>query len=120
VVKGGAGTCQVPEIVEGGFDCSEPQQVCEDGFYCNTENCVAYRRLGATCSSDGECGPEAYCDVVPPATQNVCLARGDVGDACQIGRECISQICLELANGDSSCLNRVRLSPFDPLCDDLR
>jgi hypothetical protein len=120
VVKGGTGTCQVPEVVDGGFDCSEPQLVCDDGFYCNTENCVAYRRLGATCSSDGECGPEAYCDIVPPDTQNVCLARGDVGDPCQTGRECVSQICLELANGDSSCLNLVRLAPSEPLCDDLR
>lgn len=120
VVKGGAGTCQEPEVVDGGFDCSEPQQVCEDGFYCNTENCVAYRRLGANCSSDSECGPEAYCDIVPPATQNVCIGRGSVGDACQTGRECVSQICLELANGNSSCLNRVRLSPSEPLCDDLR
>jgi hypothetical protein len=120
VLKGGTGTCQVPEFVDGGFDCSAPQQVCEDGFYCNTENCVAYRRLGATCSADSECGPEAYCDIVPPDTQNVCIGRGGTGDACLTGRECVSQICLELANGNSSCLNRVRLSPAEPICEDLR
>jgi hypothetical protein len=104
----------------GGFDCSAPERVCEDGFYCNGENCVAYRRVGATCATDGECGPEAYCEIDPTAAQKVCVARGEVGDTCTTGRDCVSEVCLELANGESLCINNVRLSPSEPLCQNLR
>jgi hypothetical protein len=121
VIKGGEllGTCQIPEEVEGGFECAEPQQICEDGFYCNNQNCISYRRLGASCTVDGECGPEAYCEVVPPAIDKTCVARAEVGEACSSARECLSEICL-LAGDDPTCLTRVRLSPSEPLCGTLR
>jgi hypothetical protein len=121
VIKGGEilGTCQIPEEVEGGFECAEPQQVCEDGFYCNAENCVSYRKLGASCTVDGECGPEAYCDLVPPEIDKTCVARGGVRAPCSSARECLSEICLTVGS-DLECLSRVILSPSEPLCGNLR
>lgn len=121
VIKGGDidGTCQIPEEVGGGFDCSEPQQTCEEGFYCNGENCIAHRRLDARCTVDTECGPEAYCEAVPPELDKVCTPRSDISEPCSSARECLSGVCL-LAGGESLCVERVRLSPSEPLCQSLR
>jgi len=114
------GTCQVPEEVEGGYECDAPQQVCEDGFYCNGDNCVAYRKIGASCTLDSECGPRAYCDALPGEPETVCLSRGTVGSGCSTGRECLSQICLQISSTESSCIDHVRLSVTDPICQTLR
>jgi len=121
VTKGGAlsGTCQNPEEVKGGFECSAPQEVCEDGFYCNGDNCISYKKLGASCTVDGECGPGAYCEADLPATAKSCIERVGVGEACSSARECESEICL-VAGGESLCVNQVRLSFSEPLCQTLR
>lgn len=121
VIKGGEtlGTCQIPEEVKGGFECAAPQEVCEDGFYCNGENCLSYRKLGASCTVDGECGPEAYCEVVAPALTKSCVSRVDIGESCLSARECLSEICL-LAGDEMLCLDRVRLGPSEPICKTLR
>jgi hypothetical protein len=121
VIKGGddTGSCQIPEEVGGGMDCSEPQQTCDEGFYCNGANCISYKKLDASCTVDGECGPEAYCELVSPATSKVCIARAEVGENCFSARECLSEVCL-LVGSQSTCIARLRLSPSEPLCQTLR
>lgn len=120
VVKGELGTCQAPELVNGGFECALPQQICENGFFCNGQNCVAYKRLGAECSSTSECGSEGYCRLNPDSDLNECAARADVNQACELDEECRSGMCFALSSGESTCVEKVRLSPSEPMCQYLR
>jgi hypothetical protein len=122
VTKGSdpVGTCQVPEEVQGGYECTEPQQLCEEDFYCNGDNCVAHRKIGASCTLDSECGPEAYCESLAGDPEKICVSRGAVGSGCTTSRECISQICLEISDTESNCVDQVRLSVSEPFCETLR
>lgn len=116
VKRGGSatGSCQVPELVGAGQKCEALQQTCGAGFYCNGENCIAAKDPGETCTSNDECGPTARCD-----TSSSCVARLAVGASCTQNEECASELCYMLG-GSSTCVDRIRLSPAEPVCENLR
>lgn len=114
VLKGEAeGTCEEDVVTVGaGYSCVEREEKCEPGFYCDGSNCLAARAEGATCSNDSHCDIDTYCD-------EVCVAKLDVNEACDADAECISGICYE-TDGERTCLDRLRLSPSEPMCADLK
>ncbi|HET9959845.1 MAG TPA: hypothetical protein VFQ61_35380 [Polyangiaceae bacterium] len=115
VIRGGqtSGTCQIPEEVGAGQRCSALQQVCGAGFYCDGSNCIAAKEAGDSCVSDVECGEAGLC------AGSECVDRAKVGSACTADEECISGICYTV-NGAGSCVDRIRLSPAESACQDLR
>jgi hypothetical protein len=116
VVKGGhlTGTCQIPEVVGAGLRCAAAQQVCAAGFYCDGNNCIQAKATGDACVNGVECGDMGFC-----APDGVCAARFPVGMACTTNEECASSVCYTVS-GTSTCVDRVRLSPSEPICADLR
>ncbi|MGC4089031.1 MAG: hypothetical protein QM756_14240 [Polyangiaceae bacterium] len=115
-LRGGAanGTCQVPELVGAGQKCAALQQTCGDGFYCDGNNCIATKSLGESCSNDYECGSVARCE-----SDASCAPKLALGDPCTSAADCASGVCYSI-NGQRSCVDRIRLSPAEALCDELR
>jgi hypothetical protein len=121
VFKGDAsmGTCQLPETIAAGRDCSAPNAVCEPGFYCNGENCIAGENVGDPCTYHAQCGPEGYCDATAALT-SLCQARTGVGSACGFDEQCASGVCYRFSATEQVCTDRLRLSRSEPICEDLR
>jgi hypothetical protein len=108
------GTCQDPETVGAGRDCSGAAQICADGFYCNGENCVESKAAGRDCEHADECDSGLFCN-----QDGNCEAGRKVSEACDADEECQSGICLE--DGEARvCTDRVVLSRSEPICDTLR
>lgn len=107
-----SGTCQRPVIIKPGFSCSEPDEACEPGFYCDGRNCLAALEEDDDCNNDAQCGPDMYCD-------GSCHERIDIGDDCKSDSQCSSGICYE-SFGKRTCVDRIRLSPAEPMCTSLR
>jgi hypothetical protein len=116
VRRGGfrGGICQVPDEVGPGQTCGEPTQTCTEGFFCDGSNCIASKAVGQTCQNDVECAPDGFC-----GPNDTCVARLSVGATCTFDNECESLFCYAV-NADSTCADLIRLSPAEPLCDDLR
>jgi hypothetical protein len=116
VRRGGVrgGICQVPEEVGAGQACSDPAQTCSEGFFCDGNNCIATKGAGVTCQNDVECGSGGFC-----GPDDTCVTRRAVGAECDTNDECASLLCYEV-DGDRACAEVVRLSPAEPLCEDLR
>jgi hypothetical protein len=117
VFKGDAaeGTCQLPETIGAGRDCSAPNAVCEPGFYCNGENCIAGESVGDACTYHAQCGPEGYCGLT-----SVCQGRATVGEPCGFDEQCDSGVCYRFSATEQVCTDRLRLSRSEPICEDLR
>ena len=113
-VSDARGTCHVPRVVEAGFECGAPEECCTDGFYCNGDNCVVGKDAGGVCSVQEECAAENYC-----AASGVCAARLELGEDCGADHECLSGVCFAFGS-ERTCVDRIRLSPSEPLCDQLR
>lgn len=97
-----------------GERCSDPcgdTLECPAGMLCSSGTCVATGQLGDPCAhvSDcfvGLCGETGYCTLpcgagcpegysCATSVGHDCLAtRGVVGDACSVGEECVSRLCL--------------------------
>jgi hypothetical protein len=114
VIKGGetVGTCQVPEEVEPGLRCDAPEQVCTEGFFCNNDNCVQTLEVGEGCVNHAECGASGFC------SEELCRERFALNAECSFHEQCNSGICYE--GSVTACADRVRLSPAEPLCQQLR
>jgi hypothetical protein len=110
-----SGTCQLPETIGAGRDCSAPNAVCEAGFYCNGENCIAGENVGDPCTYHAQCGPQGYCGLT-----SVCAARGGVGSPCGFDEQCASGVCYRFSATEQVCTDRLRLSRSEPICEDLR
>lgn len=110
----GVGTCQIPRVVEPGLECGAPQESCTEGFYCNGDNCVVGKDAGDDCTSQEECGAETYCTAT-----GVCAERFELGETCAAHHECLSDICFAFGS-ERTCVDRIRLSPSEPLCEQLR
>lgn len=106
------GTCQVPVLVQAGFPCRGADEMCEDGFFCDGRNCIATLDEGDSCENGTQCGSDMFCD-------GVCFERGRVGTDCADDAECLSGICYE-ASDDRTCVDRLRLSPAEPMCRSFR
>lgn len=111
-----AGSCQLPNEIEAGFDCSKPEDVCEAGFYCDGENCLARKVSGRACTKDMECQEELYC-----TEDGQCTERLLVSETCTADAQCATGICYAATSEDeATCTDRIRLSRAEPVCDDLR
>ena len=108
------GTCQEPEEVGAGRDCSAQQSVCEEGFYCNGDNCVEAKDAGEACTIQEECGDDGFCNA-----DGECEERFEVNDACMADNECLEGVCFEF-EGESTCTDRIRLGRSEPICEDLK
>ena len=110
-----AGTCQIPEIVGGGFSCTGQNQTCADGFYCDGTNCLAApNQPGASCNPDSvPCSPEFNCLGTDPDYS--CQPKGDLGASCTMPTDCKSSLC-----SVNTCVNQIILAFPEPICQDLR
>ena len=116
VIKAGQteGTCQVPQVVGGGLDCSAPAAQCATGFYCNGQNCIVRVAEGGTCDLDHPCLETSQC--LGATGSMTCAAKAPVGGTCTKNEDCASTIC---AVGTNRCIDSVTLTPDSPLCKDL-
>lgn len=81
------------------------------GLYCDTTThaCAAFKRAGAACTSDSECGPEGYCGFQSGAS--TCTARVPAGSSCAGGLQCdassycdpATQKCVAALASGSAC-----------------
>jgi len=117
IIKGLAttGICEQPVITGPGQDCSEPNAICTDGFYCNGDNCIAGERIGDECTSHVQCGGAGYCGLT-----SRCEARLPINSNCGFDEQCDSGICYTFSATERVCVDRLRLSRTEPICQDLR
>lgn len=119
VIKLGAaeGSCEKPEEISAGEDCSGDDAVCAEGFYCNGDNCVAYKKTGGACDGNYQCKPEDYCVIETEGEPGACTARVALNDPCTTDDDCQTHYCLiQSGEPEGSCASRLRLSPSEPLC----
>ncbi len=109
------GTCQVPLLVDPGFECTTANSTCSDGFYCNGDNCVADLDPGDDCATDYVCGQNGYC-----GDADTCVEPLAVNEPCERDAQCASGICFSFSDDERVCTDRVRLSRSEPLCDEFR
>jgi hypothetical protein len=116
VIKGtdSDGTCQKPREMEPGMGCEALQDTCSAEFYCNGDNCIAAEEVGSACASQLQCGSTGYC-----AADGTCAERFAVREACSADYECASGTCFTF-DAERICVDSIRLSPSEPLCDALR
>jgi hypothetical protein len=107
------GTCQIPERIGDGRDCSAAQATCNVGFYCNGDNCVEAKGAGGSCTIPEECGEDAFCN------DGTCEERAGVNETCTSDQQCLEGICFDF-EGERTCTDRIRLARAEPVCDDLR
>jgi hypothetical protein len=117
VIKGMSlkGTCQTSIVKDPGLSCAAAQEICTEGFYCNGKNCVEGKAIGDTCVNSTECGARGFCDA-----SSECASRLAVSSPCTQDSECESDICYQFGDSSPACLDRLRLSPSEPACDNLR
>jgi len=123
ITKAGAktGACGKPEEVAAGEACDGPAQVCRDGYFCNGENCVVYKKTGASCEGDYMCKPEDRCVIETDATSGTCEARAELSEDCKSDDDCQSHYCsIEEDSTSGICAARIRLGVHEPLCANLR
>jgi hypothetical protein len=109
-----SGTCQIPEVVGAGRDCSSKRKVCEVGFYCNGDNCIEAKDAGDACTIQAECGEGAFCNAM-----GKCEDKHAVSEACASDIECEDGVCYEY-DGEKTCTDRIRLGRSEPLCEQLK
>lgn len=116
VIKGSdsVGTCQKPRVAQPGLACDALQETCTEGFYCNGENCVVGEDAGSACATQQECGSEGYC-----AADGTCAERFAVRAECTADHECLSGVCVSF-DAERICVDAIRLSVSEPLCEELR
>lgn len=131
VFKGDAaeGSCEEPAIVAGGRACERAEQICEEDFYCNGSHCVEKRNEDAACASDFECADILRCDSDSGSggaggagsTENRCVPRSQTTETCAADEDCQSRVCARARGaGTGVCVEAVRLSVSEPVCEDLR
>jgi hypothetical protein len=109
------GTCQLPQSVGAGQDCSAANAVCGPGFYCNGDNCIAGERPGEACTSHEQCGSTGFCGLT-----SVCEPRLTVNSPCGFDEQCATGLCYSFSPTMQVCTDRIRLSRSEPMCADLR
>lgn len=118
------GSCEKPEEVPPGDACDGAAQICEDGYFCNGENCVAYKKAGASCEGQYQCLPEDQCLTTVDADgaeTSACTARLELNEVCASDADCQSGYCYLAAGAtEGECASMIRLSRSEPLCDDLQ
>jgi hypothetical protein len=84
-------------------DC-ESDAECSGATFCRGARCVTALRSGEPCSRDEQCG-SAQCNSgacgLEGCTDSTCSGR--YGEACEVGSECDSSVCVRSSTGDSFC-----------------
>jgi hypothetical protein len=107
-----AGTCQVPQMVQGGGSCAAPTEQCVAGYHCGlTANCDINGALGAPCSANDPCGVGLACSAA-----GTCAAKSPDGTVCTSADECLNGICNNEGTASGLCVSEVTLSPSEPFC----
>jgi hypothetical protein len=114
----GAGTCQMPERIQGGGSCAAPNQMCVEGFHCGvTLHCDINSQLGEPCNVILlPCAPSAQCNEA-----GMCVAKFKDGDLCTSDEQCAHELCAR-GSGVSQglCAQQLTLAPNEPFCIDAR
>jgi hypothetical protein len=107
------GTCQIPQIVMGGYSCALPNEQCIDGFHCgSTANCDVDVALGGPCDANDPCGDTLAC-----GASGTCESKSPDGTACTTDGQCLNGICNGAGNGAAGlCVSEITLSPTEPFC----
>lgn len=115
------GSCEEPEEIAAGEDCTGPAQVCKSGYFCSDGNCIAQRANGKTCDGDYACKPESHCVVAEGEDAATCVAKLALNETCAADGECASGYCA-IGKGDTegSCASTIVLTRTEPLCENLR
>jgi hypothetical protein len=122
VTKGSSGgTCQVPQVVGGGFSCALPQQTCATGFFCDGINCLARRQLDDPCTLELPCAEDLKCPAEPDGGSGFCVAKAEIGGSCSDDQDCKSSICAKSASASTGvCTAEIILRADDQICGNLR
>jgi hypothetical protein len=119
VVGGGVttGTCQVPDVVQGGGSCALPSQLCTDGFHCGeTHHCDINSQVAETCTAALPCVETARC-----AATGMCEEKLADGTACVSDDECLHGLCARgTGTAQGLCVSQMILAPNEPFCVDAR
>ncbi len=116
VLKGSAGSCEIPTVVDNGDSCKALDAACKDGHYCDTgSHCVQSSDVGDACTDTYECLSGLDCD----ADTQKCAERVDPAK-CMADGDCVSGVC-DIASGASTgkCVSQITLTQTDSLCGDL-
>ncbi len=115
VLKSGAGSCQIPTVVEAGDPCTAPGAACKTGYYCGIdEACVKSKMVGASCTESFECTTGLECDT------GKCVMRVDA-TSCAKDDDCTTNVCdIPVAASTGRCVNAITLSSSTSICQDLR
>ncbi len=116
LIKGGAGTCQIPTIADNGTSCEAADKACNAGFYCDGSNCVASKVVGGKCAEDFECASGLICD---PDTLK-CAAKVSP-TMCKADADCTTNVCdIPLGGDQGKCVSTIILSSSEGICEDLQ
>lgn len=113
------GVCAEPEEVAAGEACDGASEVCKPGYFCNGENCVAYKKTGASCEGDYQCKLTDHCVIEADADTGTCTLRADRNEPCTRDADCQSGYCAP-GTPENTCASTIRLSRNEPLCENLR
>jgi hypothetical protein len=108
ILKGDVGTCQIPQDVMPGMDCSNTNAVCGNDLYCDSnQHCVAKQSVGKACSNTLPCESKSICG---PAMS--CVAKKANAETCENDSECLGGFCIK-APGQKmgSCGAKLTLGP---------
>lgn len=107
------GTCQVPQVVMGGYSCAMPAEQCADGFHCGaTANCDVDGMLGQACDANDPCG-----DMLACGASGTCESKSPDGTACTMNSQCLNGICNGAGTAMAGvCVTVITLSPTEPFC----
>jgi|GEM_PF-449472 len=117
ISKSGAGSCQLPTVVDNGDSCAAPGSVCHVGYYCGAdETCVPSKAVGKTCVADFECASGLVCD----PNSATCTARVSA-DRCAIDDDCTTHVCdIPVGSSQGRCVASITLAASAGICQDLR
>ena len=112
------GSCQLPEGIEAGHDCSALSSVCGGEYYCDGSHCLSKKAAEEPCSNTEPCGADLHC---PAGDDSHCQPTLDTGGECELDEQCASGLCaLRTTESVGVCADSVVLNPLSPLCEQLR
>jgi hypothetical protein len=110
------GTCQVPQIVQGGGHCTAPNQQCAKGFHCGPSQSCDVDSL-----ENEACGPAVPCVSTARCVGGVCTKKNDDGTACASDAECLHGLCARGSGAAQGlCASQLTLAPNEPFCEGAR
>jgi hypothetical protein len=111
------GTCQIPQMVQGGGSCAASNARCVTGFHCgSTSHCDINAAVGEACDPQNPCGPDLQC-----SSGGTCVNKGADGSVCASGDECLHGICNKsMTSSTGLCVSQISLAPDEPFCVESR